>query len=78
METEMFFLKAKLAFTQFDLEVTKPPNPWKEILDPKPWETKYGKLNQCPKCGINLEGVMSYSCNHVDCPTGMGPVYCKT
>lgn len=27
----------------------------------------------CPKCGITLEPVMSYSCPYIDCPTGMGP-----
>lgn len=27
---------------------------------------------KCPKCGIELSGVMSYSCPHAKCPTGMG------
>lgn len=32
----------------------------------------------CSKCGLVLEGVMSYSCPHNECPTGMGPVMCST
>ncbi len=43
----------------------------------KPWEPKWGKIDTCPKCGIQLNQVMSYSCPHLDCPTGLGPVWCK-
>lgn len=32
--------------------------------------------NQCPKCGIKLEGVMGYCCANIDCPTGLGPIVC--
>jgi len=32
----------------------------------------------CPKCGIELKGSMSYSCNRHDCPTGLGPIMCTT
>lgn len=28
----------------------------------------------CPKCGIRLERVMSYSCPVFGCPTGLGPL----
>lgn len=27
----------------------------------------------CPKCGIHLQALMSYSCPNLQCPTGMGP-----
>lgn len=33
-----------------------------------------GQSKHCPKCGIHLEGVMSYSCTQVNCPTGLGPL----
>ena len=32
--------------------------------------------NQCPKCGLKLDGVMSYCCSNIECPTGLGPVRC--
>lgn len=32
--------------------------------------------NVCPKCGLNLEGTLNYSCPNVDCPVGLGPVIC--
>ena len=28
--------------------------------------------NKCPKCGILLEGAMSYYCTQPSCPTGLG------
>jgi hypothetical protein len=30
----------------------------------------------CSKCGLVLDKVMSYSCPHMECPTGMGPTVC--
>ena len=32
----------------------------------------------CPKCNMDLSRTMGYCCPNLDCPTGMGPVYCKT
>ncbi|MBV8060518.1 MAG: hypothetical protein JO253_03205 [Alphaproteobacteria bacterium] len=29
---------------------------------------------QCPKCHIILADVMAYSCQHADCPCGLGPL----
>lgn len=34
----------------------------------------YYKIGKCPDCGINLEGVMGYSCSRLGCPTGLGPI----
>jgi len=44
---------------------TSPANP------PREWPAQ-----RCIHCGINLSGVMSYSCQHADCPTGLGPTIC--
>ena len=33
-----------------------------------PWELG----NKCPKCGLKLEGAMSYYCGTPNCPTGLG------
>lgn len=54
------------------------PTPQVQPYPYRPWEEKWGNIQQCPKCGIKLDGVMSYSCNNIDCPTGMGPVWCKS
>ncbi len=34
--------------------------------------------DKCSLCGLNLSGVMGYCCPNLKCPTGLGPVYCKT
>jgi hypothetical protein len=34
------------------------------------------KPPHCSKCGISLEGVTGYVCNHADCPTGLGATTC--
>lgn len=31
--------------------------------------------NQCPKCSLDISGVTAYSCNHRDCPCGLGPIW---
>ena len=31
-------------------------------------------LQRCPTCGIVLGKITSYTCNRVNCPTGLGPV----
>lgn len=46
------------------------PRDWPEY--PKPLPDK--PFGRCSKCGIELNQVMSYSCPHFRCPTGMGPV----
>lgn len=30
----------------------------------------------CPVCGIVISKVMSYACQHLECPTGLGPTTC--
>lgn len=35
-------------------------------------------IDKCSLCGLELSSVMSYSCPNLKCPTGLGPVYCKT
>lgn len=33
-------------------------------------------LNRCVKCGINIDGVMSFCCQNYPCPTGLGGTFC--
>lgn len=56
----------------------------KPLIDPeypaiqppfKTWPTS-GTARVCAACGISLEGTMSYSCPHANCPTGLGPTIC--
>jgi hypothetical protein len=47
------------------------PNPY--IPPPDPWNK-----STCPKCGMKLDGTMGYCCPNMDCPTGMGPIICKS
>lgn len=35
-------------------------------------------MGKCSLCGLDLSGVMGYCCPNLKCPTGLGPVYCKT
>jgi hypothetical protein len=35
-------------------------------------------ISKCSLCGLDLSGVMGYCCPNLKCPTGLGPVYCKT
>jgi len=35
-------------------------------------------IDKCSLCGLDLSGVMGYCCPNLKCPTGLGPVYCKT
>jgi hypothetical protein len=69
-------LNQEAYFAIFNRQQTKPVIEWPKLPDTIKFPDTYKK--SCPKCGISLEGVMCYSCQNVDCPTGMGPVYCKT
>lgn len=54
-----------------------PYAPW--TMPYQPWTTPNHPpmANNCPKCGLKLEGVMGYCCPNAGCPTGLGPVTCK-
>lgn len=75
LQSEIVTLKSKVELLQY--QVDYPVFPITQIPETKPWETKWGTINQCPKCGLRLDEPLSYSCPHLDCPTGLGPVYCK-
>lgn len=32
---------------------------------------------RCPKCNLELSGVMGYYCAQIDCPTGLGGPKCQ-
>lgn len=49
------------------------PFPFTPFTPPTtPWDTK-----TCPKCGLELKGVMGYACPQPGCPTGLGGPSCK-
>ena len=45
----------------------------------QPWVTPNSPPlgNNCPKCGLKLEGVMGYVCSQPQCPTGLGGAWCN-
>lgn len=45
-------------------------------VSPFPTSPTWHTNRQCMKCGITLEGVMSYSCPRADCITGLGSPFC--
>lgn len=45
------------------------PNVSPKDIEPINPDASYGT---CPNCGINLQNIMSYSCNKTGCPTGLG------
>lgn len=54
------------------------PMPWyPEPFLPSPtWPPTFTSKPSCGECGLVLEGVMGYVCNHVPCPTGLGGPIC--
>lgn len=42
-------------------------------FEPKPWAEI---VNNCPKCGLQLNTVMGYCCPQPYCPTGLGGSMC--
>ena len=61
--TERFVPHQVPVITQpFKLPDTLPVSDWK---------------NRCSKCGIEISGVMSYSCPQPNCPTGLGGAWCS-
>ena len=54
-----------------------PPTPYIPYPPPIPADF-WPKASGCPKCGIDLNHVMGYCCPNMECPTGLGPVWCKT
>ena len=48
-----------------------PPVPY---IPPNPWAEKA----RCSKCGIDLNQSLGYCCQNMECPTGLGPVWCQT
>lgn len=52
------------------------PDHWPWPMLPLPDEPAKTGIEFCPRCGIEMKGVMGYVCNRIDCPTGLGPVMC--
>jgi hypothetical protein len=50
------------------------------IPQPNPYIPQFDPWNKsvCTKCGMKLDGTMGYCCPNMECPTGMGPVTCKS
>lgn len=54
-----------------------PNNPDPSYWQPtQPYRIKTGPWQQCPKCGLKLDQMMSYTCATAGCPTGMGGSQC--
>lgn len=54
-----------------------PNNPDPSYWQPsQPFRIKTDAWNQCPKCGLKLDQVMSYTCTVSNCPTGLGGAQC--
>ena len=54
----------------------KEPNPLYDKLKFIPTKDEMFTYERkfCPKCGLDVSGVMGYCCPNVDCPCGLGPV----
>lgn len=54
------------------------------VVDPLPYPTPvpnapvFAAPDRCPVCGIRLDSAMGYVCGNTQCPTGMGPITCRT
>lgn len=68
LNQKVAFLEQKLKELQENRSI--PTSPW----------TVYGPIveRRCTKCGLKLDGPMGYCCSNSDCPSGLGPVMCKT
>jgi hypothetical protein len=58
-----------------DQPVSPPPyNPGQPGQGGWPEPNIIPTVTKCPRCGVNLSAMMSYSCSRSDCPTGLGGV----
>ena len=65
----IIFLLEKLAGEKISREPVFPVFPEVPVVP-------MSERSQCSKCGIPMDTVMGYVCNHIDCPTGLGPMVC--
>lgn len=60
---------------EVDLSIPeRPPSVFPNITDT--FRSTQDVFKNCPKCGLALSGVMSYSCSQINCPTGLGSPMC--
>lgn len=83
LRAENEILTKKLKSTE-DVAPTPPATPdWGKPYGPftYPNQPNYEPVTlgaSCVKCGLKLEGVMSYVCSQEKCPTGLGGSWCTT
>lgn len=54
-------------------KIDYPAGPYDPITQPL-WDLP---VNQCPKCGMIITGIMGYVCSTPNCPTGFGSPFCE-
>lgn len=62
--------------TPIDELPTSPYLPPIYPFDPNPW--KLNSYASCPKCGLQMTGIMGYVCANHPCPVGLGGVWSAT
>lgn len=70
---EVESLKKRIDTIEHLQRATQPYGPTTIPYQPFQWQG----VNQCTKCGLQLDKVMGYVCPQPNCPTGLGPVMCK-
>ena len=73
---EYYACKPDIFVETYEPVTTSQEDPFKKLWPEReeiPWNPiTWSKV--CPKCGIKLDSVMSYSCTNIECPTGLGPI----
>lgn len=57
----------------------KTQNPTYPYYYPNDWNwttTTHTYYSECPKCGLKLDKLMSYTCSNPECPTGLSGPTC--
>lgn len=82
MQGEIDNLNQKIALLELTLKEMQqdrriPRNPW-EVYGPikTPAPVVYEYKTECSQCGLKMDGPISYSCPHKNCPCGLGSPWC--
>lgn len=72
-------LEKQIAELKEELDKPEVPFDFTPVWEPAPfptWPPPAPEWSRCPKCNIQLTGVMMYVCGFNDCPTGLGGTRC--
>jgi hypothetical protein len=83
MQGEIDNLHQKIAFLEQKLKELQenrriPSNPWDVIGPGSSPPQVYKYKTECTQCGLKMDGPISYSCPHKNCPCGLGSPWCGT